>query len=519
MKGLVTPSKRRLAQVGLLSAALVAGASSKVFAVNCSTICGGGTGTCTVSSVVFVTDGLFDCSGRNLRLENGGWIRTEDADLVVRAHDLWVEGTSNCCGVEMFEDTEDSIGSLRIELSGKLTLYGKIRADGDFGGGRIEILAAGNVDVLQNGGDGIQADGSGNAGGTGGANGGEIRIESGGSITVKDPIHADGSGSGMNFGGNIELVAAGNITSSDDGAISASGRDLGAGSISLTSTGGNIIIGKPIEADGRAPKADGGQIEIEAAGQIQLNDYIWARGSIAAGSGDAAGGQVKMHAGCGGVALGANGDIDVKGGPSTNGRRAGSVDIEAMGAVTLANGTVIDAHGNSVGADGGQVRIKSTRTVTIDGSTVDVHGNSDSGGQGRGGTLEVTACTAEIKGTSVLDARGYHGGSITVFGEVKPPSSGTQPVTVRSTTQIKAVGTDASRNGNITLRADTLKEGTCSNDGNLRCWVHADCTVGCQTGNCGSMNPNTDGVSTQFDLAAARAEEFGINSGCSTACQ
>lgn len=215
--------------------------------------------------------------------------------------------------------------------------------------------------------------------------------------------------------------------------------------------------------------------------------------------------------------MAATGDIDVTGGDAGTGRTSGGITVEATGPVALASGALFDLHGRANGSGGGQIRIRSSKSVVVDSATIDARGNSNNGTQGSGGTVEIAACTVDLKGTALLDVRGYRGGSVAVFGQHTQPVAGVQPVTIRSSAVLRATGTDPARNGALVLRANSLAEGICSNSG-AACWIDTDCTVGCQTGVCNNANPDTKGTLTQFDSGITRAHLRGIGASCGAVC-
>ncbi len=82
---------------------------------------------------------------------------------------------------------------------------------------------------------------------------------------------------------------------------------------------------------------------------------------------------------------------------------------------------------------------------------------------------------------------------------------------------VKAKGATNSVDGRVSLAPLTIKKGQCTNDGTLSCLLNQDCTVGCQTGTCLYPNPDTEGVSTQFDLAPVRLDNHGLGV-CQASC-
>ncbi len=513
MKARLAPH-RRCALVGFAVATWLAASVSPASATTCTDVCGSSSGNCSIGSLKTVEDGsVLDCHGRNVTITGFGKLRVTDGDLTLLANDLTILQGSN--GIILAEEgSEGAIGEINIQLTGNLALNGKIRANGNHGGGTISIKADGNISIPDDGDDGIEADGT-----DSGASGGEVSLEADGTTTISDPIHVEGATYGANSGGTIEIRSGGTITTGTTGHLSAGGRDLGGGSIRLSSTGGDVILGEHLVADGRSATGKGGEIEVTAAGKVQVSQYIEARGGVNAGGGTGAGGQVTLEAGCGGVVMDPNGDITVTGGELTSGQRGGSFEIDSVGPVTMAAGVTIDTHGRAPGADAGSVQISTRSTLTADAILIDAEGSSASGGHGRGGKVDLTACRAEVKASAVIDARGYSGGSITIYAQNSPAATGTEPLLVHTGASLRAVGTATARNGSTVLRAHSLKQGICSNNNAVACWLDTDCTAGCQTGDCLYANPDTEGLATQFDLVADRAELPGTGASCATACQ
>lgn len=473
----------------------------------CEDICPG-TGDCWIASLELVEPAsVIDCSGRDIVLGNDGTLKVIDGGFTLLADDLTVYGPTAWIGA--VEGTDElATRSIAIELTGQLSLSGKIRANGDHGGGRIEIVAAGNIDIAENGTDGIEAGGL-----APGASGGSIELESGGDIFIRDPIHAEGSGAGDNGGGSISIVAAGNIECVLDGHVSAPGRSYGGGSVELIA-GGDIVIDEHIDVTGHGDTAAGGSIRLEAAGSVSTYLPISAPGGIGASGGDAAGGTFHIEAGCGGVVIGA--DVDLTSGTAGAAEGdGGSFVVDSSGPVAIGDVT-IDAHSRQAGG-GGAIVVRSGRTLTVaSGARLDTRGSNDST-EGTGADIELHGCNVAVQPSAVLDASGAAGGNVVIVADGVLPQ-GSAPVFVSAAASILASATNADAAGTVMLEAYSDHEGECSNDANLLCWVDTDCTVGCQTGTCLDSNPDTDGVTSQFSGAIVRAHVNGAGTLCTAAC-
>lgn len=507
--GCVQPSRAPILVVAVIVGMMVTPRS--VFATTCNDICPG-TGACTIGSMQTIDSGSeIDCTGRDITIGNDGTLKVIDGEFTLIADDLTLNGPGGM--ILAVEGAEVTPGEIEIDLTGSAILAGKIRANGTKGGGRISIQADGDITIPENGTDGIECDGT-----AVNASGGEVRLEAGGTVSILDPVHAEGSENGDNSGGTIEVEAVGDITTGVDGHLSVPGRTNGGGKISLVSSGGSIVVAEHIDVNGKSDYGSGGEVELTAAGGIDVSLSIAARGGVNVGGGHARGGQVTLEAGCGGISMGAAADVDVTGGELTAGETSGSVSLEATGPITLASGLLIDTHGRAPGADGGSVLVRSRSALVADAIVIDAQGSTASAGEGRGGNVELAGCTTEIKASAVIDTRGYTGGRITVGGENAPAGTGAQALRIRDGASLRSLGTTVDTNGEMVLRVHRLQPGLCSNN-NADCWLSTDCTVGCQTGTCSGANPDTEGKITQFDVGVGRAEVPGLGETCAAACQ
>jgi hypothetical protein len=508
--GAPSPSRRHRLSVLLASAALLAASSEIARATTCQDVCPG-TGACTISSTIDVDpDSRIDCSGRDVTFTIYGNLRVTGGHLWFAARHVTVNAATTEGGGFIGRESAGGVQSVvQLDLSGNLDLYGKIRVNGNKGGGTIAVSAAGDIRIWEKGSDGIEADGT-----AAGADGGEIRVEAGGSIAISDPIHAAGAGSAETSGGTIEIVAGGDILSDQHGHISAEGfKGLG-GLVSLTSLGGDVVIHEHIDVEGRGATGDGGQVEIRAADRVEIHDQMTARGGVNVGGGQAAGGHVNVVAGCGGVLIAAN--VLANGGQLGTESASGDVKVESRGTVTVAGGVTIDVRALESDGLGGSIDLRSEQDLVLASSSkLDARGGASGGGEG--GSIVLDACSVSVASSATVDVTAASGGSVSIAATQAPPTTGAQPLYIATGALLKAKGATADQDGAIDLAPTTSKAGKCSNDGSRSCFLDLDCTVGCQTGDCLYANPDTDGLATQFDLTPEKYSDEKI-AVCTGAC-
>lgn len=478
-----------------------------VFATTCTDVCPG-TGSCTIGSARVVdADSVLDCSGRDITIGNAGSLKVIGGDLALLADDLLLNGSGSL--IHAVEGPDDRVGTIDIQLTGSLGLRGKIRANGDHGGGSIQITTAGNIVVYENGTDGIEADGI-----SPNADGGDVTLDAGGMIQVFDPVHAEGNTSGESGGGTIDIHAVGNITVAYDGHLSASGKTAGGGRVVLESETGDVTISEHIDVDGKGPTGDGGLIEITAHDTIAVGEQLYARGGINAGGGTASGGNVLLESGCGGISI--NASIFVTGGQLGTGEDGGSIEADSAGSITVANGVVLDTHALASGGDGGSVSLTARDLVTLtSGSTIDSRGSATA--PGRGGDVALRGCRLNVQSSATVDTTAYRGGTVSASATMAPPTTGTQPLIISGSAVLKAAGGSSSEAGRIAVAPLTTQKGQCDNNSALPCVVDLDCVVGCQTGQCLYANPDLAGVVTQFDVTPVTYADRSLGE-CQASC-
>lgn len=472
--------------------------------------------TVRLSSDVEVTNAgcTFDLGGRALIVSStfqmvaGGFIKVTGAGNVsiTSTGKLKARGDFGTGGPDI-----ELGGTIAIQSTGTITHEGLIDVYGDPGGsvklGATGTLLVASGSLIRSPGNSSATDGSERL-----ADGGRLELtSSAGSVNVYGDLAVDGQSSGA--GGNVRLRAARNIQVTQP--IVASGGEGGGGTIIMLA-GDDITVTKTLDAESRSGGGSGGDIDLEA-GEDSLGGVVTGgtlgigtatlkvNGSSSGGdAGDAGTITATSH---GDVLLASDAAVQANAGVGAGGT-GGTVELDAgVGDLTLegpvsATAGTSDGEGGSLSIAGTDVTVAATATVVLNGSqeggdfhvaaagsytqasTVRANG-LDTGAAG--GTADVDACTAAWNGTSKLETTGTVGGTIDITGK--------SHISVGTTSQVKATGTTGS------IRLATRAFGHCSNDPSRSCRIAADCTIGCNTGQCLDVNPDTGGSTTQFDPA------------------
>jgi hypothetical protein len=481
-------------------------------------LCAPPSGPCDATDVrlsadVEVTAGgcTFALGGRRLtvsqtfQMVSGGAVRFENAGAVTitATGGLEARGDYGVPGI-------GSGGTLTIASAGTVTHAGLIDVYGD-PGGQVKIDAAGDV-VLESG---SAIRGVGNSLGGGGehlADGARVAIATtGGSILVGGDILLRGQSDGA--GGDLRLRAARNVHVTRP--VDASGGASGGGSIRILA-GDDIIVTRTLDVESRGGGGPGGEISFAAGedslggvvtgGSLGIDDGILKLDASSSGDSDEDGGSLVASA-RGDVVIADGATIRASAAVETTGS-GGSIDLAADGGDVMLEAPVTAQSGGDGGdggrlsAAGGDVTVAATADLTLDGT--DVGGElsmladgiyaqastvlaNGTGPSSTGGDVAVEACDVSLGDGSRLEANGATGGSSELTGR--------DAVTVSASSRVEATGSG----GRIELVTRTF--GHCSNDPGRSCHSAAECTVGCSTGQCLDVNPDTGGTTTQFDPA------------------
>lgn len=484
--------------------------------VPCSTICSGTSGNCDVTTVVTVAPGSeIDCTGRAVYIKTpAGALKVEDGSLKLAASSLTVEADVNIRSVEVVGG--GTLG-IDIDIANSIAIVGALLANSASGGGRITVKAGGSVTVNDSGTNGIEASGTGPDG-----MGGDVSITAGGAITIYDPIRADATssaGSAEANGGTVRLSAGTDVNLYSSGTkIVVDGIRSDAGTIEITAAGDiGINSGTSLQAEGKQAEGNGGVVDLTAQDKVTVAGTISARGGVNAGGGYSSGGSLRVESGCGGVDLLST--IDVRGGELGAGIDGGAVEVAARGDINVGSGVLIDTHSVGNGGPGGDVSLRSGGTITLGtNAIIDARGDtSDVDGDGQAGSVEIVGCEIEAGSGASVKATGLSGGAINIYSALVAGSQ-TTTMHINSSSSFDTAGTTSSGHGELRVAVATESlVGYCETAPATPCTLDANCTVGCQPGNCVGLNPDTDNVLTQFKTPLLLSEERDLT-GCDAGC-
>jgi cysteine-rich repeat protein len=304
---------------------------------------------------------------------------------------------------------EARVGSILMKSDGSNRSEIDVRA-AVLDAGSIELIAINDVNV----GGRLTATASGED-----AVGGSIQISAGGNVTVSQEVRTDGSGS-FAGGGDITIDADGNVLLAEK--IFLTGSDFGGGSLYITAFE-NITVSTLVTNNGGNPDGEAGEFDFQADGDIHITSSGELRGRGGSGADDDCGDGAPTLLDAGGTVL-IEGLIDTKGGYQCIG---GDVEINAgLDMLQQGNGKIATETGGGFGG-AGPVYIsagRDARLLQIDASAAGGFGeilvNAGSlieatdklnaratGGDGIGGTINLTACTVNVLAPNgALDTRG-----------------------------------------------------------------------------------------------------------------
>ncbi len=337
-------------------------------------LCASPSGPCTATTVTMSTSievtgtgCLFDIGGRALQLQKTFQMNGQGFIKIVNAGDVTLTGT------------------------------GKLKARGDFvmpngfivQGGLITIVSNGAITIVNGGLIDVSGDGA-----------GEIDLTSQGDLTVQNGSTLQGIG----------------ITSFVD----TGDRFADGGVVSLTSLGGSVLANGAISVSGDN-QAEGGEVDIEAARDVQVNQQIDATG----GGGD--GGDVEIDAGDS-VSITKTIDVSSRVGGGFGGTMTFSAGEDVLGGVTPGGSLTININNATMklngsdaetsGGDGGDFEADASGTLQIIGSGQAIQASGGSTFDGSGGTISLDSGDDDPNTIGPLD------GNLTIAGAIVMRSGG-----------------------------------------------------------------------------------------------
>jgi mucin-19 len=400
-----------------------------------------GTGTATVRV------------SRDVTVNSGGSLETENGDLTVEANQQMTATSGNFVGVSV------SGGALQVNGSGALSVEGR---GGDAAGGFQYGIIVLNAGRIQGGSATVSLEGIGGASGWNTnlgvhVEGTNSRItSSGGSVQVK----GTGGGSGTSTGNYGVLVkSAGAITAGGSGTVTVEG--LGG-----TSGGGGALrdlnLGVLVSGSNSRITSSGGGVQVKGTGGGSIgtsgnNVGVWLELGAAITAGGS--GAVTVE-GLGGASSGtSNYGVYVAGGDITS--SGGAVQVKGVGGGSGSSGSNF-----GVAVVSGAIRAGGSGTVTVEGI-----GGASSGSQNFG--VLVSGSDSRITSS---------GGNVSVTGIEGGGPSGIGIVTGASTTI-----TTATDGGNLTLIANSMNIAS---------------AVGTNAAGSTTLRPYTDGVGINLGTAS-----------------
>jgi hypothetical protein len=368
--------------------------------------CPAGTGPCTITKQ-FTVGALcvLDFGTRAVTIAanaNGAVITAPAAQLTIMAGNLVIAPGGRING----RVTETVVGqgsTVDIEATGAVTLQksiagvGAIDVSATVVGGTIIINAGGTVTIAGSlNADRLSTDFP-------GADGGSIQISAGGDLIAQ-------AGSLMSaLGGSLSPNGGGDVNLDADGQIQLSGTIDVRGSVggTMEATSGTLLSVGAVTANGTGDGGDGGTITLESGTSLQVTDQITANGAISpTASGGGGNGTVSLLADYGDITVQAGGGIHADGADPDG--DAGEIDLTAAGAVRILKTATavarLSVRGGGPLGNGGTFDIEPELNMQLDG-TLDA-----SGGTG-GGTVTILAgADVVLNGTVSINGRAYGSG-------------------------------------------------------------------------------------------------------------
>ncbi|MGK7900264.1 MAG: filamentous hemagglutinin N-terminal domain-containing protein [Hormoscilla sp.] len=212
------------------------------------------------------------------------------------------------------------------------------------------------------------------------------------------------------------------------------------GAIGLTATNGKITAGN---LNAASLSGGGGEIRIDAAGDIVLNEVIDTSG--VSGNG-------------GEVSLGAGGNITLNPGSGiiTSGQLGGKIDLVSAADISIVEGTIDSRSGTTVaGTQGGDLRIEANR-LSLSGNVVVA-----TSGAGNGGNIYIDATSVEAIGPLEV-GQPTSGLATSVIGEEATGNGGnltieTERLTIGNGAGVLVTTLGAGNGGDLTVNATEVE--------------------------------------------------------------
>jgi hypothetical protein len=377
--------------------------------------CPGATQTCSLTSNVTIDDGcVLDFGSRPVFLRaimsiGSGNVRLRAATLTILSG-----GFINGRGLE---DTfpNNRGGLIFIETTGNVSLQTNpsIDVSGTASGGEIVIEAGGSVSVFGR----LESANIGNVSGGGG-----ITIRADGDIRTTASLIATG---GLEFcGGTVDLVAEGSIDL--DGTVNVSGNDGGRVDV----IGSQTVAVQRIDALGIGDAGEGGCIDIEGDGDVNLVELVRADGTRGEDGFGGCGGFVCVNAAYGELSIEATAQLTANGGLFDGG--GGEVELLSRGTMRI-NGSV-QARGPQGESCGGGLCVFADADLIVG-----PEGTIDFSGGDSGGDADLQAGTdMTINGT--VDLRGRNTGGFGGFVVIGAGAFGTGQLRIAGTINVGGGG-------------------------------------------------------------------------------
>lgn len=380
---------------------------------------------------------------------------------------------------------------------------------------------------------------------------GTLRIGSGSVSIQADSLRITSTGSILGTstgapGGSLAVFVRGDIAIEGTSGTAIDLRGAPGGALELTSTAGSVTSARPLLLTGQTAGPTGGEIEIDADGDVLLTGLVAAQAGLSTGTAGSlrviAGRDVRLanadlQGGGGGP-----GTIDVSGGRNVRlgvlrvlgvGTGAAGGQVSASAGDSLWAEGAIEAQGWAAGGDGGFVdliagvqpdrigRLEILAPVRVDAPGLQICGGSFSA-SGRtvlvaasidadgdcGGAVDIGAFGPElrIEAAAIIDARSRSLGASNLFLQ----SRGT--LAVAGTVLADGGGTAGGEGGLVQLLADgrlLLTGALSSNARNASSFAGSVELVGCEVETAATASLSADGAEGLIDLRAARSATLG----------